>query len=85
MDDIRAVVRKFVLDSLVGHEESSELTDDLNLKESGILDSFSTLNLVSFVEDEFRIQIEVADMESGSLFSISSIENLVVARRGLQQ
>jgi acyl carrier protein len=82
MSHIREAVRRFVVDRFEAEAGPTAITDDTNLKDSGILDSFSTLTLVSFIEDEFKVQLEVADMESGCLFSVSAIEQLVLSRRG---
>ena len=51
MQDIRQTVRHFILDNFLPGEDPSNLTDDTELKESGILDSLSTLKLVSFLEE----------------------------------
>lgn len=85
MEDIRQTVRKFVLDRIVLNPAGVAFDDDTNLEECGILDSFSTLNLVSFIEDEFRVELEQADLESGRVFSLTSIEGLVLEKKGLSQ
>lgn len=81
MDDIRGTVKEFVLNHFSVGEDSSAITDDTNLRESGILDSFSTLDLVSFIEEHFQVRLELADFESDSLYSIENIERLVRSRR----
>lgn len=81
MVEIRETVRKFVLERLVAQDDPSAVTDTTHLKESGILDSFSTLSLVSFIESEFQVQLEAKDLASGSLFTITGIEDLVRSRR----
>jgi len=83
MGDIRATVREFVVENFMSEGDSSSFTDETDLKESGILDSFSTLNLVSFLENQFHIRLEADDVESGNLFSVVRIEKLVQSRRGL--
>lgn len=85
MSHIRETVRRFFVDRFAAEAGQAAITDDMNLKDSGILDSFSTLTLVSFIEDEFKIQLEVADMESGCLFSVNAIEQLVLSRKLLLQ
>ncbi|UUM21452.1 acyl carrier protein [Mycoavidus sp. SF9855] len=53
-------IRAFVInDILKGH--GSDISDDLNLAEAGLLSSLATMRLVSFVEDEFDIMVGVSD------------------------
>ena len=39
-----------------------ELKDDESLIEAGILDSFSLVKLITFLEGEFDLRIEVTDL-----------------------
>jgi acyl carrier protein len=77
MNDIKAVLRGFILENLLPGEDPANLTDDTELKESGILDSMSTLKLVTFLEGQYQIEFEAADLEPGNLSSISSLERLI--------
>jgi acyl carrier protein len=77
MDSMRDVVRAFILENFLPGEDARNLTDETELKESGILDSLSTLKLVSFLEERFKVEFEADDLEAGNLSSIASIERLV--------
>lgn len=82
MQDIRQTVRQFILDNFLQGEDPSNLTDDTELKESGILDSLSTLKLVSFLEDTYKVEFEANDLDAGNLASLASIERLVRSKLG---
>ena len=77
MSDIKAVLRDYILANLIPGEDPANLTDDTELKESGILDSMSTLKLVTFLEEQFGIEFEASDLEPANLASIVSLERLV--------
>ena len=77
MDRTREVVKKFILENFLPGEDPRNLTDDTELKESGILDSLSTLKLVSFLEERFGVEFEANDLEAGNLSSLANIEKLV--------
>lgn len=81
MEDIRLTVRTFVLERIVLDPAGAVFDDDTNLEECGVLDSFSTLNLLAFIEDEFQVELEQADLESGRVCSLTSIEDLVLEKR----
>ena len=77
MKDIKTALRGFILENLLPGEDPANLTDDLELKESGILDSMSTLKLVTFLEELYQIEFEANDLDSANLASINTIERLV--------
>jgi acyl carrier protein len=84
MKEIRETVRKFLLDNFMLEADPTALADDADLKESGVLDSLSALKLMSFIEDQFDVRLELEDLESGSLYSVVRIEQLVLLRAGAQ-
>lgn len=77
MKDIKTALRGFILENLLPGEDPANLTDDLELKESGILDSMSTLKLVTFLEELYQIEFEANDLDPANLASIDTIERLV--------
>lgn len=84
MNDVSEIVRAFILENFLPGEDPKNLTDDTELKESGILDSLSTLKLVAFLEEQFAIELEANDLESANLASIENIERLVKSKMAAQ-
>jgi acyl carrier protein len=82
MPEIKETVRHFILNNFLPGEDAANLTDDTELKESGILDSLSTLKLVSFLEETFKVEFEANDLDAGNLASVASIEKLVRSKMG---
>ena len=82
MPEIKETVRHFILNNFLPGEDAANLTDDTELKESGILDSLSTLKLVSFLEETFKVEFEANDLDAGNLASVTSIEKLVRSKMG---
>ena len=80
MESTRETVKRFILDKILQGEDPKNLTDTTELKESGILDSMSTLELVTFLEEEFKIELEAADLDTSNLATIASIANLVASK-----
>jgi acyl carrier protein len=54
--------------------------DDTDLQGTGVLDSFSTLALVAFLDETFGITLEPADINAETFQSVNSIAALVSAR-----
>jgi acyl carrier protein len=81
MTAIRDTIRNYILDNFLPGEDPANLTDETELKESGILDSLSTLKLVTFLEQQFAVEFEANDLDAGNLASVASIERLVLGKR----
>ncbi len=82
MDGIAEVIRHFILREFLPGEDSSELTDETPLITGGVLDSISTLKLVTFLEDRFRITIEAHEAGIDRLNTIDRIAQLVAEKQG---
>jgi acyl carrier protein len=82
MSDIREAVRQFLLANFLPGEDSRNLTDQTDLKTSGILDSLSTLRLVAFLEEKFVIELAPDDLEPHNLATVEAIAGLVQGKRG---
>lgn len=80
MDNVNEIVKGFILEQFLPGEDPRNLTDDMGLKESGILDSLSTLKLVTFLEQQFKIELEASDLDAGNMASVASIARMVAAK-----
>ena len=54
--------------------------DDTDLQGTGILDSFSTLSLVAFIDDTFRVQLDPVDINAESFRSVTTIAEVVSSK-----
>jgi acyl carrier protein len=54
--------------------------EDTDLQESGILDSFSTMALLAFLDDRFQARLDPADVSSESFRTVRSVARLTSAR-----
>lgn len=77
MVETRDLVRNFIVDTFIPGEDPANLTDDMNLVESGILDSMATLTLVEFLEPTFGIQIESSDLDPDNMGSLDLIDAFI--------
>ena len=57
-DEIKAKLRAYVLANHLRGEQASNLKNDTALRTSGIIDSLGTIELVTFVENTFGIELE---------------------------
>lgn len=81
MEDVKLVVKGFVLDSFLPGEDPAALTDTTPLVTTAILDSLATIRLVSFLEERFDIRIAAHEASVDNLNTIASIADLVQSKR----
>lgn len=61
MDQLRDTIREFIVSHYLPGESPDNLRDDTPLLSSGILDSLGTLGLVSFIAEQFGVELDVYD------------------------
>jgi len=81
MDDIKAVVKEYILDKFLPGEDPSALTDNTPLVTTAILDSLASLRLVSFLEERYGIRIEPHEATADYLNTVNLIAALVEAKK----
>lgn len=72
-NEIRDAIREWFFTELLDDTPSGELTDDMDLRDNGILDSLSSLRLVDFVEGRFDIEVDVDEAGPNNFGNIDRI------------
>ena len=81
-DEIRGAVSGFILeDALVG-EDPANLTDDLPLRTSGIIDSMGVIRLTSFLEERFGIRVDAHETGVENTDTVNAIVAFVTSKLG---
>jgi acyl carrier protein len=57
-----------------------EIPDDFDLLLSGVIDSFGILEMISAIEDEFRIQLDLALLDAEDLTRIGPLAQYIAER-----
>ena len=79
--DVREKVRAYVTSNFVVAEPSS-LADETSLIETGVVDSTGVLEIIGFIEGEFGIKVEDAEMIPANLESVSNLVAYINRKRG---
>jgi len=77
MEDIMRTVKDHILTTFLPGEDPEALTPSTPLMSSGILDSLATLELVSFLEQRFGIELQAHEADASRLGTLSDIAKLV--------
>ena len=55
----------------------AELTDDFDFLLNGVIDSFGILEMISAIEEEFRIQLDLAALDAEQITILGSLSRYV--------
>ena len=72
MSDVKTKIREFIVENFL-FGSANGLKDDTSFLDEGIVDSTGVLELVTFVEDEFSIQVLDEELIPENLDSINNV------------
>jgi methoxymalonate biosynthesis acyl carrier protein len=75
---IKDTIRRFILSSING----TRVDDDDNLFESGIVNSLFAVQLMTFIEKTFAIELEADDLDIENLKSLNATAAFVLKKNG---
>ncbi len=78
--EIATLIRQFIRREIAPDCGDADIGDDASLLNSGILDSFGIMTLLSFIEDSFDVKIPVDQIEPANFETVASISSLVAPR-----
>jgi acyl carrier protein len=77
MDDLKRVIRDYVIKEYLEEGDDREVTDATPLISGGIVDSFSMVSLKRFLEKKYAIQIPDAEATPDAFDTVERIAALV--------
>ena len=78
--DVALRVREFVIENFLFGGEEEGLSDEDSFLDRGIIDSTGVLELVTFLEETFRIQIDDEELVPDNLDSIGRVARFVAGK-----
>lgn len=79
--DVREKVRSFVTSNFPV-ADAAALKDETSLLDTGVIDSTGVLEIINFIEGEFGIKVDDAEMIPDNLESIAKVTAFVTRKRG---
>jgi acyl carrier protein len=76
---VRTDIRKYIVDHWLAGDERG-FDDQTDLQQNGILDSFSTLAFIAFLDDTFRIQLEPSEINAENFRTVGTVARLVLQK-----
>ena len=75
-------IRSFILENILAGSRGATLDDNDSFLEKGIIDSTGILELVAFIEDEFKIQVRDEELVPDNFDSVSKLAGYVTTKIG---
>ena len=75
---VKETVKRFILSSIA----IADLDDDDNLFESGIVNSLFAVQLMTFIEKTFAIEVEMDDLDIDNFKSLNATTAFVIRKNG---
>ena len=72
MNDTKIKIREFIVENFL-FGSANGLNDDTSFLDDGIIDSTGVLELVTFIEESFKIRVEDEELIPENLDSIDNI------------
>ena len=77
MPALEQEIRTFIIDNFLFGQEDGNLSNDDSFLEQGIINSTGVLELVAFLEGEYRIKIQDDELEPENLDSINKLVRFI--------
>jgi len=82
-DNIKEEIRKYILSKFLPGEKAANLRDDTPLRTSGIVDSIGMLEMVSFIEERYGIEVDAYEAGVENFDRIEDIAGFIERKRAL--
>ena len=73
----KLMIKNYILENFLFTDDSDELSNDQSLFDTGIIDSFGVVELIKFLETQFKIKILTKEISPVNLGSINKIESFI--------
>ncbi|TAK81066.1 MAG: acyl carrier protein [Aquabacterium sp.] len=82
MSDVKSQVRQFILDNFIMGSEGADFGDGASFMEHHIIDSTGFLELITFLETTFGIEVGDEEMVPENLDSLDALAAYVARKQG---
>jgi len=80
MNDVQQEIHNYIVDKIL-FDNGEKLDEDLSFQESGILDSTGFLELITFVEEKFRVEISDRELVPENFDTLRKISGFVQSKK----
>ncbi len=82
MEQIKQSIKKFILENFLFGADEDELRYEDSFLKKGIMDSTGVLELVSFIEEEYKISVDDEELVPENLDTINNLARFITNKSG---
>ena len=75
--DIKSKLKNFIITEFIFENDDNSIKDDALLLEMGIIDSVGVVVLMSFMQEQFSIQLDDKDLIPENFQTINNMKDLI--------
>ena len=79
--NVKKQIRNFIYDNFLFADSNNGLQDDQSFMDTGIIDSTGILELITFVEETFEIQLEDEELIPENLDSLENLNRFIKKKK----
>ena len=79
--ELKEKIRTFIEGNLVVFEDEAEFNNSDNIFEMGFVNSLFAMKLVSYIEQEFGIEVDNEDLEISNFSSVDRIAEFIADKK----
>ena len=79
--DVKEQIRQYVAENFLFSDNGFELGNDESFLEAGVVDSLGVLELVTFVEEEFSLQVADEEIVPDNFDSVNRLADYIGRKR----
>jgi len=80
--DLKSKIRQFIVETFLFGSEEEPFGDDDSFLEKGIIDSTGVLELIEYIEENFRIKVEDDELVPENLDSLNNVTAYIIGKTG---
>ncbi len=77
MENIKQKIRDYIIENFLFGDTDFEFDDDTSFMDAGIIDSTGILELITFIEETFNIEVNDEEILPSNLDSLNKLENFI--------
>ncbi|MBI4847306.1 MAG: acyl carrier protein [Nitrospirae bacterium] len=79
---IQQTVKKFILENILFEDNEDVIKNDDSFLQKGIMDSTGVLELVRFIEEEYKISVDDEELIPENLDSVDNLAKFIKGKTG---
>jgi acyl carrier protein len=80
-DNVSGTLRQYIVENFLFGQDS-DISDNDSLMNNGVIDSTGLLEVVTFLENEFKVAVKAHELVPENFDSIAQITRFVASKRG---